>query len=286
MTKFLVSFIILVASFSPEVVLAFGRAATGSSGQSDRVISDSLVKGLRCAELSADTVLSNLQPDAFDSSHNLPIRNWHDAAGIGHCWSLSHAQRLIYFLGHTGREAPLVEDAHELSGIIGNPLTHLAAFDLTSSYFNDESRLRSDLEFYQLARFSNPQNLGLLFGGRDRSESDNEQTFDQVRADLHKNWLPMLVLRLNPVEQHVVLVKGIHDPEADGTVVMDLYDSNLPDMDVQMTYSTTEHEFTAPDYINEITKTSGPVGIFLVDDQDMQKIQDALVAYYSKICAQ
>src|SRR6185312_15948692 len=94
--------------------------------QSDLVINDSLVKDLKCATLSGETVLTSLQPDAFDSTKDLQIRNWPDVIGIGHCWSLSHAQRLVYFLGRTGSSSVSPIDR----AMFRNPLARLHVFQM------------------------------------------------------------------------------------------------------------------------------------------------------------
>lgn len=259
---------------------------------SNAVISDSLVKNLQCSTLSEDTVLASLQPDAFDTDRNLPMSNWADVINIAHCWALARTQRLIYFLSRTGEDhAPLVEpattDVDAVSKMFHNPLEPYVIFRETGDvgkYFTDGTRLQGDIDFYQLARFSNPSNLGLMMGWGDRSKDDNERSFAQIQSDLAKNWHPLIVLRMNPFAQHVVMVKRIEGPDANGNFVMDVYDSNVPYSDQQMTYSSSDREFLPSEYIQEEMKSSAPVGIFLVDEGDMQKIQTALLNYYTNWC--
>jgi len=259
---------------------------------SNAVISDSLVKNLQCSTLSEDTVLASLQLDAFDTDRNLQLQNWADVINIAHCWALARTQRLIYFLSRTGDDhAPLVEpattNADDVSKMFHSPLEPYVIFRETgdvAKYFDDAKRLQGDIDFYQLARFSNPSNLGLMMGWGDRSKDDNAQSFAQIQADLAKNWHPLLVLRMNPFAQHVVMVKRIHDADASGNLVLDVYDSNRPWGDTQMTYSSADREFMAPDYIQDELKSSAPVGIFLVDEGDMGKIQTALLTYYTNWC--
>lgn len=281
---------VALALASSVPALAFGRKPLPI--HSNTVISDSLVKNLQCSTLSESTVLANLQPNAFDPSRNLQISNWPDVIGIGHCWALARAQRLVYFLGRLDGDpipqvAPATTQVNDVSKMFRSPLASLVVFQETGDvgqFFSDGTRLRGDIDFYQLARFANPSNLGMLAGWEDRSKSDNAETFARIQADLAKNWLPILVLRINPFEQHVVLVKQISAPDSDGNVAMAVYDSNDPYEDVQMTYSSHDQEFYPADYIMEALGTSAPVGVFLSDEDEMQGIQDTLLTYYANQC--
>lgn len=280
----------------------FGKSPSPPQPGNTAVISDSLVSNLKCSTLSADTVLSSLQPDAFDPSRDIGVMNSADAIGLGHCWALAHAQRIVFYLGRwtqTPDVVPVNNNLGALSKMIGNRGDYGTVFQVTgddNTYLNDDDSsdpaaslshdINRDIDNYQVQRFFDPLNLGLLMGGPDRSKSDNAKTFAQIQDELKKNWLPMIVLRINDSAQHVVLVKTVQGPDSDGNYQMDIYDSNWEGEDQQMTYSSTAQEFTAPEYLMEALNFTDPVGVFVVDDGGMQDIVGTLLKYYTNVCAQ
>jgi hypothetical protein len=267
-------------------------------------ISDSLVKSLRCSTLSRDNVLKSLQPDAFSAARHLPVRNWPAADGLAECWALSHAQRLTFFMGRFGQSANAqqylvpkylspIEDM--FSGATAAQFPIFPVADVGSLVgtlqggFVDQSgksrAFKADIEAYQEWRFYQFGNTSLIMGGRDRSTDDNAQSFQQLRGELAVGRMPMIVLRPSMTGQHVVLVKKISPATGSGIVNFDVYDSNYPYMDNHISYDPSTQEFTAPSVIMGLDADAySPVGLFVVDDDDMDGIQNSLYGYYAKRC--
>lgn len=65
------------------------------------LISDSLVENVDCDNLTIQDIHSHIRPEAFNLNRHIPIKNWSFPNGpysLGVCWSLSHAQRLFFYL--------------------------------------------------------------------------------------------------------------------------------------------------------------------------------------------
>lgn len=74
------------------LALANGKAA---------LISDSLVENLNCNQLNVNSIFEKIRPDAFNNKKHIPQKNWgfeSDGIHLGACWSLSHAQRVFFYL--------------------------------------------------------------------------------------------------------------------------------------------------------------------------------------------
>jgi hypothetical protein len=144
-----------------------------------------------------------------------------------------------------------------------------------------------DLDFYQLARFSSPLNVDLVIGNRARPSWENTGSYQLIRDEVAKHHMPLVILRISRMLQHVLLVKSVSQPDSSGNVSMVVYDSNFPEQDNTLIYSTTDQEFYAPDVISLLVDDSqSAVGIFVVDQGDMNSIENLLVNYYSDRCTQ
>jgi hypothetical protein len=287
---------------------AMGRAQPSALSQSTKTISDSLVKDLKCSTLTRDTVLSSLQPDAFAASREIPIRNWPDELMIGHCWALSHAQRILYYLGrfqNTGSPGivPFTSSSKDILDQFQGTLTvkSPAADDESSespppyevfaapdpSYYYDSS-ISQALEHYQIHRFANPLNVSFLAAGRDRDPDTNADTFATIQDDLAKGRAPLIVLRQSRMSQHVVMVKRVEPMTPDEEKFdyrITVYDSNFPGSENVIRYSSARHEFAAPEIFAIFgDDTTNPIGVFIVDEGDMDGIQDTLLTYYTNRC--
>lgn len=65
-------------------------------------INDEFVKDLPCEGLNTDQIFSHLQPNVYHHSKILPVVNWSFRFGaydLANCWSLSRAQRILFYLG-------------------------------------------------------------------------------------------------------------------------------------------------------------------------------------------
>lgn len=60
-------------------------------------ISDRLVTDLSCDSLTTGSIFQSIREDAFDTKYHFPIYNWSTGV-IANCWSLSHAQRIHFYL--------------------------------------------------------------------------------------------------------------------------------------------------------------------------------------------
>lgn len=72
-----------------------------SAANTTNFITDALVENLSCNNLSEQSIYASIKPEAFASNKHIPIRNWSFANGsysLGVCWSLSHTQRLFFYL--------------------------------------------------------------------------------------------------------------------------------------------------------------------------------------------
>jgi hypothetical protein len=260
--------------------------ACGSAFCQDTV-SDSLVKNLDCSTLSKDTVLASLQPDAFSSEREIPITNWGDILfPLGQCWGLSHAQRALYYLGRFENRSELESSAVMLQVLKifqGGALT--TVFPVSETFFSQlesSQTFKENIQDYEASRVFNFANLDLM-GIRDRSKSDNAATFATIQAEVSKNRLPIITLRINPLLQHVVLVKKITE-ESPGIYRLSVYNPNLPNHENDVIFSNSE--FHAPQIIDVWDKLTPqlPVGVFVVDEGDMDQIQSTLLSYYSAQC--
>jgi len=271
-----------------------------------QVISDSLVRNLNCTTLTKQTVLLSLQPDAFDKSRHLPVLNWGDSNGLANCWSLSHAQRLTFYLGRFGEAAPTESSAAKiyLQRILGLykgdtptsesvfPILNLQALymQLSLGEYNgdfEQMTFAKTISDYQKWRFYRLSNMGMILGNRDRSTKTNTQTYQKILADLAKGRLPIVILRPALTDQHSVLVKRYLPPEENSyEVKFEVYDSNDPRHDNILVFDRLTSEFTAPAIVARlgIGTSSPPVGVFLVDDDDMDEIQTALYQHYQNQC--
>ncbi|MGZ3775906.1 MAG: hypothetical protein ACXVCN_19485, partial [Bdellovibrio sp.] len=83
------------------ISVIFANSTTLAEAHPTKVISDSLVQNLECHSLNVDNIYKSIRDDAFDISHNIPIKNWSFQKGsskIAGCWALSRTQRMISYL--------------------------------------------------------------------------------------------------------------------------------------------------------------------------------------------
>ena len=268
----------------------------------DTLISDSLVENLSCNSLTRENVFSKLQPNAFTPGRHIPLRNWPQNF-LGQCWSLSLAQREIFYLvrfggdeGSSQQQAATKKYLMDLAkGNADYRIASLSTEDLeTQNTSNDpvadplftsageNSELTNGIAARELKRFINPFNAPLAMGNRDRHRGDNKATMKGIVKSLAGGRMPLLVIRPQINEQHVVLVKSATG-SMDSGYTMAVYDSNFPGGDNELTYR--DKEFYAPEIIERFAAdSSSPVGVFMEDEGDMDRIQDVNYAYYANLC--
>lgn len=121
-------------------------------------ISDSLVDNLNCNDLTTTKIYASIKPEAFAATKHIPIHNWSFNNGpyaLGVCWSLSHSQRLFFYLAQWGEENPAesigvlnlvrgtVPTRGSRTNIRESKLKHFYTFKINS--FSTESGLFADL---------------------------------------------------------------------------------------------------------------------------------------------
>jgi hypothetical protein len=259
-----------------------------------KIISDSLVSKLACAGISEDSVMAAIQPGAFSIERQLPVKNWPAPFDMAECWSLSHFQRMLYYMGRFGSP---VDMSPVYLGVLedtarGYNDAYPEVFPVSSAsdVYHSMSDFKGDIEHYQDWRFTRPGNLEFLLGERDRSGDDNQRTFEQIAADLPRGRKPLIVIRAQINWQHVVLIKSAVQMDED-TYELNVYDSNYPAKENQLTYKVSEREFYAQDVLaldpfkkHAHIDSKDPVGVFVVDEEDMDGIQHSLFDYYKGLC--
>lgn len=270
----------------PEVNAAVNSAAQVATpcttlDENKFLVSDSLVKNLDCKTLTKDNVFMSLQDDAFSSEKHMPIQNWSSGA-LGQCWALSLTQRRLFYLARFGKDVPesiAPTEAKENfldmikkkdpGSVFKIGLAKMNSYNSTiKTLFKDSegSTFMTEIEARQKARFFSPGNLGLIFGDRARSESDNKKTIEDLKKNVKQGRLPIIVLRAAKTNQHVVLVKKI-ETISDTEYKLTVYDSNQPNLDITMTYKNGQ--FIAPKIFFFDNDPTSPVGVFMKDDDEI-----------------
>lgn len=263
-------------------------------------ISDSLVKDLSCSKLSSDNVLLSLQPDAFSVEKQWPVQNW-GANGLGQCWALALSQRQMFFLARFGvkdagnprtngtrdQAMNMIKDGDN-SRVIQVSDSGMGDYYRSSDFYNSlredkgGNNFRSAVESRQIGRFYSPGNLGMVFGGRERSESANEDTMKDILKDMSKGRMPLLILRAALTAQHAILIKKV-EKLGENHYRFTCYDSNQPGREATMEYK--DRQFYAPNIVGLFDYNArAPVGVFLKDDDEMDDIQETVYKYYSELC--
>ncbi len=143
-----------------------------------------------------------------------------------------------------------------------------------------------DLQRSQQAHFFRGSNVALLSGETaERSTADNVATLALLQKNLNSKRLTLLVLRAAATSQHVVVAKEIIDLGAYYLIMV--YDSNNPFADVPMYFQKSTKSFHAP-AIMSITEKKGdhsrPLGVFIVDEDEREPIEAAMLRYYRDEC--
>lgn len=293
-----------LARFTVTFLLTLSTALTVSA----KSISDSLVKDLDCAGLAPHNVLSRVRPEAFASAHHIPMQNWR-ANLLGQCWGLALAQRRMFYLARTNvPEAKLSRslvrygldlargtvpqncgNLHGENGIqampCSEPATPLKVFSIPeaslpkSALFRamdqgiDGRELRGEIELGQQRRFFNLGNLDLVIQSTELARRRNAATFENIWSSVARGRMPLLIARVDAFTQHAMLVKSILRKDA-RTYGLVLYDSNRPEAESVIFYR--DGLFLA--------MADAPIGITIRDEDEMDRIEDALFAHYRRLC--
>ncbi|MFS4458248.1 hypothetical protein [Bdellovibrio sp. HCB2-146] len=101
-TLFVGGFVTVMVATAPTVLAA------------PKTVTDSLVRGLSCQNLSVNSIYKAIREDAFDESRNMPITNWeysHNGIPLGNCWALSSTQRMFSYLARYNESNSLSNEA-------------------------------------------------------------------------------------------------------------------------------------------------------------------------------
>jgi len=268
------------------------------------LLSDTLVKNLSCANLNVATLLKSLQPTAFSPDKQFPVQNW-SSGTLAQCWALALSQREFFYLARFGVDG--AKKTQKANIVYGLDIAHgtadpLKTFNIQDKGLSEEKdfwpeptpfmsalsagipgrSFQSEIEARQEARFYSAGNLGMVFGSRDRDTGTNQETMNTVLSDTSEGRMPLLILRAELTAQHAILVKKVTKSK-NGTYTLTCYDSNQPTKEATMQYK--DGEFYAPNIVGLFAEDgSSPVGVFLQDEDDMDRIQEAVFEHYRATC--
>ncbi|CAN5635486.1 hypothetical protein BH10BDE1_BH10BDE1_10770 [soil metagenome] len=275
--------------------------------------SDHRVENLSCKNVTANSVAQAIRPVVYDVSNHLPYQNWSFHWGLydlANCWSLSRFQRLYFMmrepnagLGLTEfsnqvRSEDMYEDDH---GWKGFPLksfwflpdqadarwrTWENGWTETGSSPRSLARgLKADIEYYQVLRFHQIDNLRYLKGPIARTVADNQATWSDLSSSIANGRKPLLLLRPDPYYQHVVVAKRI-ETTATGANIW-VYDSNAPSLERPVVWIKSTSMFTAFEIVDgfPVPDARAPLGVFVVDRDENEKMLESLATHYQQVCA-
>lgn len=298
---------------------AFIGLQIGFSAESEAsVVNDHRVTSLSCSSLqgkieSAKNALAlSIKPDVFYENHHIPVQNWafrHGFYDLAACWSMGRFQRLYFYLREPGKVPTLREfsdqaRAHEMyedeSGWKSFPLNRFWFMpDLSDGIWRDWERgqtergwsgvglsrgLKPDIEFYQVYRFHQLENIRYIRGPDSRTPAENKKTWAEIQDLVSRGRKPLIILRPDRYYQHVVMVKDIQlTPQG---ASLRVYDSNSPWMDREVVWHRAEEMFSAFDVINgmPVPDPRAFVGVFIVDQEENERLLESLVSHYRQVC--
>ncbi len=287
-----------------------------------KVINDDLVENLSCQNLSTQAIYQNIKADAFSAEKHTQKRNWPTGV-IANCWSLAHAQRLHFYLSRTTLldETTATKKSEDILNMIRgsipdqvnqpmtgtkeieNKLKKLSVYELTNSKYIENLQADSkmstgsimdrnfvnDIETYQVRRFNNPSNLSKYVLSASPTPAENEKLFSLIAQNLDQKKLTLVNMRAFKTSQHVVVAKSYKKDDR-GNYEIDVYDSNYPKDIQKLVYVTSQKIFVSPNtmgvsFIQRDMPADSPLAIFIVDEEDRELIEKALLSYYQKVCA-
>jgi hypothetical protein len=303
---------LLKSSSVLALLVTFSLAAKATP----KIISDEVVQNLSCLAITKNSILHSIKVDeAFSVFRHVPTKNWAFNAGLynlANCWSLSHAQRLFFYLGRKdlpetpeslSQAANMVRQAipRNVAGQIQfsgkkeyQPLPWNMNFfnSLESGFTEDVDGLpldrsfKKDTEAYQVYRFHQIlQNIEYISAPRERPADKNAQSYLTLIANLQFNRVTEVLIRPALRAQHVVLAKK-YIVRPTGETDFFVYDSNFPDRDNVFTYDPKIRQFTALEIVQPlgVKNPEKPVGVFIVDEGDRDQMLNSLVRFYQKQC--
>ena len=304
------------------MIFLFFHGALVQAQSTTSQINDRLVQGLECKNISVSAIYSKIREDAYSIQTQIPDANW--ATGyLANCWSLAHAQRLVFMLSRLASNADFSEA--KLRGVLDmfrgsspeeaarfsnpilqeRPLRQYTVFS-TDRNFSEGSNLysllqqgfsesgflgiprnfRNEIEIFQIYHFHRAKNLPMFVGNWERPANENQQSFKQIIQAIDQHRLNLLVLRADRTVQHVVIPKR-YEISSDGKYIFHVFDANFPDRENAFAYDPQIQQFEGGSVMGAFYDTpylTKAVGVFIVDEGENKKIDEALVLYYQKAC--
>ncbi len=287
-----------------------------------QVLNDDLIENLSCQNLSLQSIYQSIKADAFSANKHTQKENWSTGV-IANCWSLSRMQRLHFYLSRTTLldETTATRKSEDILNMIRgstpdqinqpmigtkeieNKLKKLTVYELTESKAMEKLEAKSkmstgsikdrnfvdDIETYQVRRFNNPANLSKYVLSAAPSPAENEKLFRQIAQNLDQKKLTLINMRAFKTTQHVVVAKSYKKDEL-GNYQIDVYDSNYPLAIQKLIYVAAQKMFISPHTMGSYFRKrnmapDSPLAIFIVDEEDREMIEKALLSYYQKVCA-
>lgn len=148
---------------------------------------------------------------------------------------------------------------------------------------------RTEVERSQVRHFFRPGNIGMGIGSGPRSPGENAMTLARLKKNISQNRLSLINLRLHNTSQHIVIPKS-YTTDKNGNVWFNAYDSNAPQADQPFYYDKKTGHFFAPRIMGKyIGDSSGtvyrPLGVYIVDEEEREQIEESLLKHYKKLCA-
>ncbi|WP_041583572.1 hypothetical protein AB1A81_11150 [Bdellovibrio bacteriovorus] len=149
---------------------------------------------------------------------------------------------------------------------------------------NVHRHFRAEIEENQARHFFRASNIGMGAGSGDRSASKNQETVATMRRNAETKRLTLVNLRAGRTAQHIVMVKSYKATK--DMITFTVYDSNQPSKDQLLYYSVKNSAFYAPDIVSRfvLENTSRSLGVYVVDEDEREMLEDAMLAYYRVKC--
>lgn len=121
------------------------------------IITDSLVTDLKCENLNTDSIYQAISPTkAFTTDNQIPNRNWAYYSGfaeLANCWSLSHAQRILFYLARFDVPNAYLDKnkiEHSLNMIRGKYPVEVVTRDRNKEFYNVTYRPYTQFSVFEL----------------------------------------------------------------------------------------------------------------------------------------
>jgi hypothetical protein len=302
---------IFALALSVGLTLVF--SLRGSRVEARAAWSDHRVQNLSCQNVTADSVALAIRPEVYEVSNHLRYRNWSFPWGfydLANCWSLSRFQRLYFLMrepsaglglrefSNQARSKDMYEDeggwkGFPLGGFWFLPDQSDARWQAWESGWNEpggsdrplERGRKPDLEYYQVLRFHQIENLRYLNGPIERTVVENRSTWTELSDSITNGRKPLLLLRPDPYYQHVVVAKRIETTPTGAKIWV--YDSNAPWLERPVIWNQSTAMFSAFEIVDgmPVPDSRAPLGVFIVDRDENENMLKSLATHYQQLCS-